>query len=113
MSRRLTIENCDLKFEYKCPLKWSKLKATGNAKIKFCDDCKSSVYRCDSPEEIDKHIEMGHCIAVKGNGIRMPMGMMVPPEINLKALERAGSRTCKQCGDVVMYCTCYEDVIDK
>ena len=27
--------------------------------------------------------------------------------------ENYGERTCNTCGDVVMYCTCYEDVINE
>tara|TARA_B100000427_G_C14992498_1_gene370337 strand:- start:76 stop:351 length:276 start_codon:yes stop_codon:yes gene_type:complete len=27
--------------------------------------------------------------------------------------ENYAERTCNTCGDVVMYCTCYEDVIDE
>ena len=113
MRKRLIIENCALEFDFECPLEWSKLKATDSAGIKFCSECKNNVYRCESLEEINKHIDQGHCIAVKDDGDRMPMGFIQPPVIDMEELEKAGSKICKHCGDVVMYCKCYEDVIDE
>ena len=78
MGKKIYIENCDYTFEYKCPLEWKNLKKTKDSKVRFCGECDKNVYRCTTDEDIDKHIELNHCIAV--NEPNMPMGLMMPPD---------------------------------
>mgnify|MGYP001440319410 CR=1 FL=1 len=80
MGKKIYINNCEevYTFEYKCPLEWKNLKKTEDSKVRFCDECDKNVYRCTTNEDIDKHIELNHCIAV--NELNMPMGMMLPPD---------------------------------
>tara|TARA_Y100000996_G_C22067554_1_gene455963 strand:+ start:157 stop:420 length:264 start_codon:yes stop_codon:yes gene_type:complete len=78
MSKKIYIENCEYTFEYKCPLEWKNLRKTKDSKVRFCGECDKNVYRCKTDEDIDKHIELNHCVAIDGP-IRA-MGMMLPPE---------------------------------
>ena len=79
MSKKIYIDNCEYTFEYKCPLEWKNLNKTKNSKVRFCDECNKNVYRCRTDEDIDKHIQLNHCIAITDNNIR-EMGMMMPPD---------------------------------
>jgi hypothetical protein len=82
MSKKIYINNCEevYTFEYKCPLEWKNLKKTEDSKVRFCDECNKNVYRCKTDEEIDKHRQLNHCIAVN-DVLDMPMGMMMPPKV--------------------------------
>ena len=79
------IDNCEYKFEYKCPLEWENLKKTKDSKIRFCNKCNKNVYRCITSEDIDKHLQLNHCVAV--NEPNMPMGLMIPPADDLSKLK--------------------------
>ena len=61
-------------------IEWRNLKKTEDSKVRFCDECNKNVYRCRTDEDIDKHIELNHCIAVN-DAPNMPMGMMSPPKV--------------------------------
>ena len=78
MSKNIYIENCEYTFEYKCPLEWKNLKKTEDSKVRFCDECHKNVYRCKTGKDMDKHIQLNHCVAV--NEPNMPMGMMMPTD---------------------------------
>ena len=78
MNQKIYIDNCDYEFGYKCPLEWKNLKKTKDSKVRFCDECHKNVYRCRTGEDMDKHIQLNHCVAV--NEPNMPMGMMMPPD---------------------------------
>ncbi|MBC8311195.1 MAG: hypothetical protein H8E72_02730 [Candidatus Marinimicrobia bacterium] len=78
MSKKIYIENCEYQFEYKCPLEWKNLKKTKDSKVRFCDECNKDVYRCRAKEDLDKHIELNHCIAVNDSEWGV-VGMMKPP----------------------------------
>ena len=65
MARSLYIENCEYSVKYECPLKWKNLKKTDDLTIRFCNECNKNVYQCKTEEEMDKHIKLSHCIAVK------------------------------------------------
>ncbi len=69
----LTIENCE--FEFKCPMKWSALeKDFLREDIRHCDSCEKAVYRCETDDELNRHAEMGHCVAVES---RPSSGMLL------------------------------------
>ena len=72
------IENCEYKVKYKCPLEWKNLKETKDSKIRFCDECNKNVYRCKTKKDINKHIELNHCIAL--DEPTHTMGVMLPPK---------------------------------
>ena len=78
------IENCEYKVKYKCPLEWKNLKETKDSKIRFCNECNKNVYRCETSEDIDKHIELNNCIAIENDrgliGEERTMGVIEPPD---------------------------------
>ena len=78
------IENCEYKVKYKCPLEWKNLKETKDSKIRFCNECNKNVYRCETSEDIDKHIELNNCIAIENDrgliGEGRTMGVIAPPD---------------------------------
>ena len=82
MSKKIVIDNCEFQFEYKCPLEWKNLNKTKDSKVRFCNECNKNVYRCRTEKDIDKHVELNHCIAID-DGADMPMGMMGPPIIKI------------------------------
>jgi hypothetical protein len=59
------ISECD--FEFACPSTWSVLQATDLDYARFCPSCERLVYRCDSFEELQYHVDAGHCVAATGN----------------------------------------------
>ena len=59
------IENCEFRFDYICPLKWSNLKKTDEPNIKYCDKCSKLVYKCSSKRDYLKHSKKNHCIFVE------------------------------------------------
>ena len=64
MDKKIYIDNCEYRFEYKCPLEWNNLKRTQDSKIRFCDECNKNVYRCKTGKDIDENIKLNHCIAI-------------------------------------------------
>jgi hypothetical protein len=58
------IQNCDWKFDFQCPQKWSLLSKTGDPNVRACGVCLQNVYRCDSPEQIVMHGSQRHCVAI-------------------------------------------------
>ena len=77
MARNLYIENCEYTVEYECPYEWKNLQITDDSKIRFCNECNKNVYQCKTEKEMDKHIKLRHCIAVKE---RAEMGVIDFPE---------------------------------
>jgi hypothetical protein len=58
-----TIERCPL--EYSCAKSWGELDATGKLNIRFCKECSSEVFMCQSVEEFDAKAEQGLCVAYR------------------------------------------------
>ena len=78
-----TIENCEFRFDYICPLKWSNLKKTDEPNIKYCDECSKLVYKCSSKRDYLKHSKKNHCIFLEidnSNSAKFPylMGRPIP-----------------------------------
>jgi len=78
MSKKIYIENCEYSVEYECPLEWKNLKKTKDSKVRFCGECNKEVYRCRTEEDLDKHIDLNHCIAINNSELGV-VGMMKPP----------------------------------
>ena len=58
-----TIRNCNVSFEFVCPLTWDKLNATEDNNIRFCGECQRQVFFCSMDEETITHARAGDCIA--------------------------------------------------
>jgi len=55
------IENCDFA---QCPREFVQLAATDNPKVRFCDQCQSPVYSCNSLRELKAHAQAGRCVSL-------------------------------------------------
>jgi uncharacterized protein (TIGR02996 family) len=58
------IENCGAQFQFRCPERWQKLKATELPMVRLCDRCHKEVYYCHTIEEAKEHACAGHCVAI-------------------------------------------------
>lgn len=65
------IQNCEVRFQFKCPKQWVALKETAEPGVRSCSQCQKHVYFCQSPEEVARHAREGHCVAV-------PAGLTAP-----------------------------------
>ena len=60
------IQNC--KFAFQCDKKWDDLVSAWTwTKVKYCGDCKRSVYLCESDEELGLALKQDYCVAVPAN----------------------------------------------
>lgn len=59
------IDNCDIKFQFKCPEQWDQLTRTSDPLIRHCNICDKHVYLSLSAEEVAKNAAQGRCIAVR------------------------------------------------
>lgn len=58
------IQNCEVRFQFQCPKQWDALQPTSEPGVRACSQCQKSVYFCQSTEEVARHAQLGHCIAV-------------------------------------------------
>ena len=61
---KLPIEECGLRFRFRCPKQWEALQPTDRASVRFCTECEQNVYYCDSIQRARAHARQGHCVAV-------------------------------------------------
>ena len=73
------IRNC--KFAYKCNKKWDDLEATGDAKVRFCQECRQEVFRCLTDDELAQAIRLNHCVAIDGASCRDERSVVAPPRL--------------------------------
>ncbi len=72
------LEECRLRFEFECPMKWESLTATEDAKIRHCGSCKRSVHYCDTIEEARERARRDECVAVSLALARRPRDLARP-----------------------------------
>ncbi|MDY7227170.1 hypothetical protein [Hyalangium rubrum] len=101
------IQNCEVRFQFKCPKQWDALRETAEAGVRLCDACQKHVYLCESKLDAARHAREGHCVAVPGwvtspsdapGGLPIPdrdIARLVPWELaekhHLIALDRVGT----------------------
>ena len=61
---RVPIENCPVRFAFRCPRKWENLTPTEDPAVRFCHACQKSVHYCGTLGEARRHARAGHCVAV-------------------------------------------------
>ena len=61
---RVPVENCPVRFAFRCPRKWEKLMPTEDPAVRFCHACRKSVHYCGTLGEARQHARAGHCVAV-------------------------------------------------
>jgi hypothetical protein len=68
----LTIHNCGeklhadprIRFSFECPESWTAMEPTDDEKVRFCERCQTTVVRCDSLADAERHALLGACISV-------------------------------------------------
>jgi len=61
---RAPIENCNVRFEFRCPKRWELLEKTSDETIRYCDACQQNVYFCDTIQEARDLAANRECVAV-------------------------------------------------
>jgi len=61
------IKQCDDRFAFECPKRWSELTKTDRANVRFCNTCSDHVYFCTNADEIAEHKHKRHCVAIESN----------------------------------------------
>jgi uncharacterized protein (TIGR02996 family) len=61
---RTKIDRCALRFAYRCPLRWEKLRPTDDPTQRYCVHCREIVFHCATIEEAREHARQGDCVAV-------------------------------------------------
>lgn len=59
-----TIQNCPNFVPFRCPKKWSELKATPNREIRFCESCQTDVRFCANQDQLKHAVANGECVAI-------------------------------------------------
>jgi hypothetical protein len=60
------VTNCGFKWKFRCPRQWENLVRAGRDDVRLCWRCQTLVYRCDTPADVARALELGRCIAVPG-----------------------------------------------
>ncbi|WP_224248106.1 GspE/PulE/PilB domain-containing protein [Hyalangium gracile] len=58
------IQNCEVRFQFRCPKQWEALRETSEPGVRSCSQCQKQVYLCQSTQEVAEHARAGHCVAV-------------------------------------------------
>ena len=61
---RPAIENCDVRFELRCPKRWDRLAATDNPEVRYCDGCHRQVHYVTTIQEANRRAEDNQCVAI-------------------------------------------------
>lgn len=92
MVSKVPIENCNVRWRFQCPKKWSELEEIPGACmtiVRFCTACRRAVAYCDSVEEARRVAESsGNCVAIDRSALRKPLDMAMlrsPPELESSA----------------------------
>jgi hypothetical protein len=62
------IQNCPVKFRFRCPRTWQSLIDIGQAGVRHCPQCNELVYWCDSYEQAQTLGKQKYCVAFRTNG---------------------------------------------
>ncbi|MCU0705048.1 MAG: TIGR02996 domain-containing protein [Fimbriiglobus sp.] len=73
---KVAIENCNVRWRFQCPKKWSELATTSEDTVRWCTACRKEVHFCETVEEARNEAEsQGHCVAIDLGVIRKPGDM--------------------------------------
>ncbi len=76
--------DCENMFEYRCPLYWGELDATGDEGVRHCNQCEHDVYLVTSEAELEERAERGECVAIV-----LPEELPAPEAVPSRLLRRA------------------------
>ena len=75
----------ECEFAFKCPKTWDRLAPSIDAGIRHCSECDRDVHLALTQEDLRKHADKGHCVAVgivvadalaKKSGFHTMVGML-------------------------------------
>lgn len=73
---KVPIENCNVRWRFQCPKKWSELEETRSPEVRFCSACRKDVFFCDSVDKARRLAEeVGACVAIDLGVIRRDRDM--------------------------------------
>jgi uncharacterized protein (TIGR02996 family) len=75
---RPAIDNCNFRFELRCPKQWDALAPTSNPKVRHCDSCARDVIYCGTILEARQVARTGGCVAIDINVDRRPDDLEEP-----------------------------------
>lgn len=88
---KVPIENCNVRWRFQCPKKWSELEETRSPEVRFCSACRKDVFFCGSVEKARRMAEdVGACVAIDLGVIRRNGDMDMlrnPPELETEEWE--------------------------
>jgi uncharacterized protein (TIGR02996 family) len=88
---KVPIENCNVRWRFQCPKKWSELEETRSPDVRFCTACRKDVTYCNSVEEARRIAEeVGACVAIDLGVIRRDRDMNMlrnPPELETEQMD--------------------------
>lgn len=58
-----TVQNCDIAFQNRCPLRWTNLEPTDTPRQRWCSECGRTVTFCSSNDELKRLSSAGQCVA--------------------------------------------------
>lgn len=91
---KVPIENCNVRWRFQCPKRWSELEATADDGKRWCTACRKEVHYCASVEYARSIAEnYGQCVAIDLGVIRRARDMDMlrsPPELESETLDIDG-----------------------
>jgi uncharacterized protein (TIGR02996 family) len=70
LTSRPAIEKCEVRFEFKCPKKWSSLTLLNEPTVRYCGTCDRRVHFCASLVEVVEHGAAQDCVAFDASLLR-------------------------------------------
>lgn len=74
------IANCSWQVAIQCPQTWYALDRTDDPDVRRCSTCLQDVYRCDTEDEVRRHVAAGHCCAIGADEEGEFLGVLVEIE---------------------------------
>jgi uncharacterized protein (TIGR02996 family) len=79
---RVPVENCQFRWRFLCPQKWSHLEPTVNPEVRYCSSCQRAVYYCHTIEDARARAGgAGECVAINIRVSRQPGDLELDDDI--------------------------------
>jgi uncharacterized protein (TIGR02996 family) len=82
---RPALENCDVRFELRCPKRWDQLTATAVDTVRHCQACERQVTYCTSIFDARRLAQNGACVAVDASVPRRAHDLEQQPMLGMIA----------------------------
>jgi len=81
------IRNCELRFAFDCPTRWSALKPSDAATLRRCQVCSKNVRACETSKDVESASKAGERVATSSDA--PPEWSNDPPPVSLAQLRKA------------------------